>query len=287
MMSVPDSVAGSEAWKRELADAFQVLLGHPLSDYDPHGSYGAYYGGNWLYESDSGTDPAWLSPAALTGKVTITMDHLLLDGDQDLPELQFDASQSLFEVDPEGLPEAFAEDLAAACLPDSSLVRGEELARLLERHALDLTSPDLPEETWSVSQARIASSDTLLDALKAATGIGSGPDSLVPYRKPHIWVTGTEAEADEAIAAIHHVGLRAHLRTFSEPGSHSLDYQAERTKGRDWSGWQGSEWKRAGSLVTQWIGAVDQYTISVVQHAEPLLRDASDRGWQGLGERDV
>ncbi|MFF3499559.1 hypothetical protein [Streptomyces sp. NPDC003247] len=256
------ATATTDAWEASLTQAFGVLLGRPLSDYDPYAGYGAYYGGNWLDETESNRDPAWLDPAALSGKVTIAMDSLLLDGDQDLPELRFDASRSLFEVDPERVPGAFAEDLAAAGLPSSGIIRGDALARLLDRHAL--TSSELPDGTWSVWQARIASDGTLLDALRVATGIGSGPDSLVPYDKPHVWAMDTEAEA--AVAAVHDAGLRAHLRTFGEAGSHSLDHQAQPTRSGDWSGWQGDEWEEAGSLVTQWIGAVDQYTVSVVQH---------------------
>ncbi|MGV9310611.1 WD40 repeat domain-containing protein [Streptomyces sp. NPDC003691] len=269
----PTGAAADADWESSLAQGFGVLLGRPLSDYDPDARYGAYYGGNFLDETESDRDPAWLSPDALSGKVPVVLESLLLHSELDLPELRFDARRSLFEIDPEGLPEAFAEDLDAAGLPSFRIIRGDELARLLDRHGLDLTDPDLPEDTWTVWQARIVSDGTLLGALRAATAIGQGPDSLVPYRDVNNGDLGTEAAAEALVAAVHHPGLRAHLRTFSEAESHDLDYQVYSTRNGDWSGWQGNAWKEAGVLVTQWLGAVDQYEVSVVQLGTALERE--------------
>ncbi|MDQ0938408.1 hypothetical protein [Streptomyces sp. V1I1] len=117
MSSLPTPTAGDD-WESSLTQAFGVLLGHPLSDFDSGAEYAAYYSGNWLYETELDRDPAWLEPAALTGRETITNENLLLLDEVGYPELRFDASRSLFEIytDAAEFPDAFKEDLAAVKL---------------------------------------------------------------------------------------------------------------------------------------------------------------------------
>jgi hypothetical protein len=251
MPNLPAPTAGHD-WESSLTQAFGVLLGSPLSDFDSGAEYAAYYSGNWLYETEFNTDPTWLEPAALTGRETITNEYVLLLDEVGIPQLRFDASRSLFEIDTDAaqFPAAFEEDLAAATLAGHDLypqVRGVDLAHLTARHGIDLTSPDHPARTWCVAYARIASDGTLLDALRVATGMGQGFDSLVPCAKAN---TQTQA----AIAAVEHAGLRAHLHAFCDPDSHSLalclyDMHESRQQG--------------GALVAKWEGAVDQYEITV------------------------
>lgn len=251
-MTSDPSTPTSGDWESSLTQAFGVLLGRPLSDFEPDADYAAHYSGNWLYETDINRDPAWLEPAVLTGGETISNENLLLLDEVGYPQLRFDASRSLFEIDTHAaeFPAAFTEELAVVDLAGPGglpQVRGADLARLTARHGVDLTAPDMPEEAWCLTEARIASDGTLLDALRVATGIGEGLDSLVPRGR-------ADAETEAAIAAVEHAALRAHLRAFCDTDSHDLalclyDMRKAREEG--------------GALVAQWQGAVDQYEIAV------------------------
>ncbi|MEU7854908.1 hypothetical protein [Nonomuraea sp. NPDC049141] len=255
----------SHDWQASLEQAFGVLLSRPLSSYDPADTYAAYYGGNWLYETDARTDAAWLDPAALTGETTLVMEHLLLNGEMDYAPLRFDAKESWFGVDPQGLPEDFARDVDAMSLPSSDLIRGADLGQLLQRHSVDLTAPHLPEDVWYLYQARIASNGTLMDALRVATGIGAGPESLVPYEDK------IDAEGEERIAAVADAALRAHLRGFSDPSPIAdLSYLgADADNPLE---------KFECSVVAGWVGAIDQYEITVVQLSDLLSGDRPTAG---------
>ncbi|MFI1031502.1 hypothetical protein [Streptomyces sp. NPDC020951] len=254
VMSVLSTPAVDDDWERSLTQAFGVLLGRPLSDFDPGAEYAVYYSGNWLYESGSTTDPAWLEPTALAGRETRTDENLLLLDEVGYPALRFDASRSLFEIDiyAAEFPAAFKEELAAVDLAGSGRlpeVRGIDLARLTARHGVDLTSSGPPENAWCLTRARIVSDGTLLDALRAATGMGQGPDGLVP--------SGTaDAETEAAIAAVEHPGIRAHLRAFCDPGSDDIALCLHSMR---------KSWEENGPLVAEWQGAVDQYEITVQQ----------------------
>ncbi|MFD4576947.1 hypothetical protein ACFWNK_35475 [Streptomyces sp. NPDC058417] len=262
-----DTTPAADDWEASLIQAFGVLLGRPLTEYDhgPGVRYGTFYGGNFLDESELDRDPAWLTPAGLRGEETVTVGGLVLRDEEGVPELRFDPSRSYFTVDSKGLPDALARDLDALDAEDG--IRGDALAGLLERHTFDLTGPDAPSGAWRISKARIASDGTLLGALKAATALGDSPDALVPYTPPEV-LTGTEDDGDEVVAPVAHDGLRSHLRAFAEPGSDILDFQADDTWNRSWAGWQADQWDGLGSLVTQWLGAVDQYEVSVVRFTE-------------------
>ncbi|MDX3695487.1 hypothetical protein PV726_35160 [Streptomyces europaeiscabiei] len=266
-MTNTTTIPVGDDWESSLLQAFGVLLGRPLAEYDhgPGVSYGTFYGGNFLEESELDRDPAWLTPAALRGEETVTVDGLILLDEVGVPELRFDPSRSYFTVESKGLPDALARELDA--LDAGNGIRGDALAGLLERHGFDLTSPDAPAGAWRISKARIASDGTLLGALRAATALGDGPASIVPHAPSDV-LTGTEEEGDEVVAPIAHDGLRSHLRSFGEPGSHTLDFQAGDTWNRSWTKWQADQWDGLGSLVTQWLGAVDQYEVSVVRLTE-------------------
>ncbi|MGX2996537.1 hypothetical protein JNUCC64_20055 [Streptomyces sp. JNUCC 64] len=275
----PDATGATDApgtpdWESSLAQGYGVLLGHPLTEHDPDAEYGAFYGGDWLDETEVDRDASWLAPAALAGRETVSHDTILLLDETGFDPPRFDASRSFFEVFPDEAPAVLAGDLAAAGAAGAGAVRGDELARLLDRHGLG--PAELPTAAWRVRQARIASDGTLLGALRAATGVPGGPDGLVPHVAGP-WRMESAREADRTVAAVAHPGLRAHLRTFCEPGSHTLDHQTERTGERDGSGHRAGEWNGVGTLVTQWLGAVDQYEISVVRLTGPTDGDRDGR----------
>ncbi|YCK37965.1 hypothetical protein ACNF49_29115 [Actinomadura sp. ATCC 39365] len=242
-MSAPTT---GDDWESSLRQAFGVLLDHPVSGFDPEAEYAACYSGNWLHETGFDRDPAWPAPAALAGRATVSSENLLLLDEVGYPELRFDPSRSLFEIDAAArFPVGFGEELVAVKVTGSDRwpqVGGAELARLTARHGVDL-----PASAWCVTSATIASDGTLLDALRVATGMGDGFDSLVPYE-------GGDPETEAALAAVEHDGLRAHLRAFCDPRSDELalcrqDMRRAREEG--------------GALVARWEGAVDQYEITV------------------------
>ncbi|MEV4310204.1 hypothetical protein [Nonomuraea sp. NPDC049624] len=243
-MSAPTT---GDDWESSLWQAFGVLLDHPLSGFDAEAEYAACYSGNWLAETGFNTDPAWLEPAALAGRATISNENLLLLDEVGYPELRFDPSRSLFEIDAAApFPAGFRDELVAVKPAGSDRwpqVGGTELARLTARHGVGL-----PAGSWSVTSAAIASDGTLLDALRVATGMGDGFDSLVPYEGDD------DPETAAAVAAVEHAGVRAHLRAFCDPRSDELalcreDMRRARNEG--------------GALVARWEGAVDQYEITV------------------------
>lgn len=186
----------ASAWETALTHAFGRLLGHPLADHDATATYGAFYGGNWLYETGLDRHPGWVRPEALSGQETVSHPQvlILLDGYADLV---FDASGSLFEVDPADFDDGLVASVSVFAKP--GIVRGADLAMLLDRH------PGEPE--WQLWQARIASDGSLLGALKAATAIGDSPRSLIP----------PSDEPDER-------AVLAHLEAFSDPVSDELAY---------------------------------------------------------------
>ncbi|MFD0634783.1 hypothetical protein ACFQ9X_27830 [Catenulispora yoronensis] len=92
----------SPSWNDQLADAFSILLGHPLSDHDPQAEYAAYYSGNFLSESEFNREPVWLEPEALSGEAVLDDTPFLLY-DQGEPAIELSAAGSLFEIwDPDG-----------------------------------------------------------------------------------------------------------------------------------------------------------------------------------------
>ncbi|MEV4096828.1 hypothetical protein [Streptosporangium saharense] len=193
---------GAVAWKASLTAAFEALLGRSLSGYDRGAEYAAYYHGHFFHETRLDRDPIWLNPAVLSGGEPVEVGDLYLY-DMGEPPLRFDAGRSLFQFSSHGLSEAFAADLARACLaPD--VVRGADLAPVLWRHDLDLADPILAEN-WHVCYARIASNGTLLDAMRVATGIGDGPGSLIPFEG------NADATWTPALEAVANPRLRAHL----------------------------------------------------------------------------
>ncbi|MEV6972603.1 hypothetical protein [Kitasatospora sp. NPDC093806] len=236
-------------WIAALAQAFGEVLGRPLDAYDAGARYGAFYSGNFLAESELDRDRAWVGRAALAGEATLTFEYLLLTppGDLDHPSPVFDASRSLYLVDPAAFPAGLAADLSE--LADGCVVPGAELGRLAERHGVDLAAPDLPATAWTLWQARIASADTLLDALRAATGLlGATSADEVPAG---LGASADEVddEAHERVAAVTDPGLRDYLAAFCDPESHDL---ALCLYDRD-----------DPNLVVQWEGAVDQYEVVV------------------------
>ncbi|WP_061291711.1 hypothetical protein [Herbidospora cretacea] len=184
------------AWDTALTHAFGQLLGRPLADFAPAATYGAFYGGNWLYETELHHHPGWVRREALSGQETVSHPEVLILLDGYAP-LVFDASRSLFEVDPADFDEGLVASVSVFAKP--GIVRGADLAVLLDKHP--------GEPGWTLWQACIASDGSLLGALMAATAIGDSPATLIP----------PSAEPSEQAAL-------AHLEAFSDRRSDDLAY---------------------------------------------------------------
>ncbi|MFM9701002.1 hypothetical protein [Streptomyces europaeiscabiei] len=249
----------SDQWRTELAQGFEALLGRPLSGYPSDAVYAACFGGNLISELRFDRDPAWVEAAALSASETVSFDSLFLYNFMDDELLRFDASQSLFEFDDSsGLPAGFLSDLAAASMSDPGfVVRGRDLAVLVERHGVDLGSPDLAG-TWYVCDARIASDGTLIDALRVATGIGDGPESLADF-------DGQIDEAWEtALAAVTDPRLRSHLRLGCETyfgSGEGLIYLGDKSPSGDEAVLPDGDC----TLIACWDEAENQREVRVVQ----------------------
>ncbi|MFE4972757.1 hypothetical protein ACFRAR_11645 [Kitasatospora sp. NPDC056651] len=215
MTNHPTAVAGAH-WDHQLAHAFGVLIGRPLAEFDPEAVYVARVGGNYPDESGLWAEHAWVRPAALRGEEPFVSALHLFDEAEGTPV--FDPSASVFEFRPADgtaeLPEGFAAAVKAACF-SGRLLRGADLAPLLERYGVDLTAPGFAG-TWQVFAAVLVSDGTLLDALRAAFATGRTPEELTPFT----------AEPDEEwmreLAAIPDPALRAHLGYFCTDGDEGL-----------------------------------------------------------------
>ncbi|WP_406088662.1 hypothetical protein [Kitasatospora purpeofusca] len=282
----------SAEWAATLAQAFGAVLGRPLTEYGD-ARYGAYYGGNFLDEAELDHDPVWVGRAALAGEETVGPGDLLLTppGDTAETELMFDASRSLFWVDPRELPDtlaAFGAELAAAVAESEGgqwrgALLGAELGRISGRHGVDLASADLPRELWTLWQARIASGDTLLDALRAATGLtGATAPELVPAGLGDA-ADEVAADAHGLVAGVADPALRDYLAAFCDEESHDLalvrfapadadedqddeeqddEDRGDEDRGDDYEDDCYDE-SQGGTVVVRWDGAVDQYEVTV------------------------
>ncbi|MEK2491714.1 hypothetical protein WN990_19375 [Kitasatospora purpeofusca] len=297
--NTPPPPGRSAEWEATLAEALGEILGRPLTEY-ADARYGAYYGGNFLDEAELDHDPVWVGRAALAGEETIGPGDLLLTppGDTAETELVFDASRSLFWVDPRELPDTlavFGADLAAAVAASEGgqwrgALLGAELGRIAGHHGVDLASADLPQEVWTLWQGRIASGDTLLDALRAATGLTAATSSeLVPAGLGDSADEVAE-EAHELVAGVAEPALRDYLAAFCDEESHDLalvcfapadededadvdvdDEDADADADDDFHDDDGDDdddfddydESQGGTVVVRWDGAVDQYEVTV------------------------
>jgi hypothetical protein len=254
----------SGSWKDQLTAAFEILLGRPLTSYDPGAVYATFFDGDVFCEIDFSClfhrpcVPAWLDQDALDGRKTITIDGLSLYYRGE-PPLQFDASGSVFELDLTALPEAAASKLTAACFSSDDsygLITGRSVSAVLKDF-----SPGLPAGCWSVAYPRIASDGSLWDAMRAATGLGLTPATLIPFNQ----------EASEPwrtrLATISHPGLKAHLALGC--GDHS------RAEGLIYHGTGGSGGypleKEGCGLIANWEERDWYCQVSVVQLSAKIV----------------
>ncbi|MER7209409.1 hypothetical protein [Streptosporangium sp. NPDC000239] len=250
MSSSSSNVLGP--WSEQLTGAFEILLGRPLAGFDADAVYATFFGGDLVNELGFTRDSIWMSPAVLRGAEPVVWDCPVFDLEE--PLLEFDASRSVFEFDKAGLPPEFETDLAAACF-SGRLVLGGDLAPVLARHGL--SASDL-RGTWTVCYPRLVSDGTLFDAMRVATALGTGPESLLPL----------EAEAAEewreALADRTSPELFAHLSFFCTEGEEGLMYLRTERSGGDLLADEGC------TLIANWEEGQGQVEFAVVQVGELL-----------------
>ncbi len=250
MNSASANISGS--WAEQLTGAFEILLGRPLASFDADAVYATFLGGNLINELGFAQDIAWVDPAALRGAEPVVWDCPVFDLEE--PLLEFDASRSVFEFDKAGLPPELEADLAAACFA-GRLVLGGDLAPLLARY--DLAASDL-RDTWTVCHPRLVSDGTLFDAMRVATALGTGPESLVPFE-----VEATE-EWQEVLADLTPPELFAHLSFFCAEGEEGLMYLRTERSGGALLADEGC------TLIANWEEGQGQVEFAVVQVGELL-----------------
>ncbi|MFJ8039560.1 hypothetical protein ACIRBX_03470 [Kitasatospora sp. NPDC096147] len=203
----------SPAWDHVLADAFAVLLGRPLSDFDPDARYAVALSGNLVHEVGFHQDPVWVRPAALSGAEPVVSGLYLFDEAADAA--LFDAARSLFEFHPADgheFPAGFAAAVEAVAFGDG-MVLGADLAPLLGQFGVDLAEHP---GSWTVAFLRQVSDGTLPDALRTALGTGRRPEDLPPF-------TGEpDEEWEEELDRIEDEDLRSHLGFFCTDGDTGL-----------------------------------------------------------------
>ncbi|PPK67421.1 hypothetical protein V5P93_005547 [Actinokineospora auranticolor] len=243
-------------WRRQLTEAFEVFLGGPLSDHAPDADYAVYLEGNLIHEVGFDRDPAWIRPSALSGAEPVVWDVPLFD-DSDTPST-FDAARSIYEihgVDPAAHP-AFLADLAEVAFQDS-LLRGADLAVLVDRHGIDLTDPAWADH-WYVTYTRLTTDGTLFDAMRVALAIGDGPESLLDVDAE------PEEEMAEQLEAVEHEGLRAHLGFFCTEGDEGMIFL-----GDEWAG--GKFLVDEGCApIAHWEEGQSQVELTVVRLSESV-----------------
>ncbi|WP_131735606.1 hypothetical protein [Actinomadura roseirufa] len=244
------SANASGSWPEQLTGAFEILLDRPLASFDADAVYATFFGGELINELGFTRDAAWLAPAALSGAEPVVWACPIFDLEEPLPE--FDASRSVFEFDKAGLPPEFETDLAAASFT-GRLVLGADLAPLLARH--DLTATDLGA-TWTVCYPRLPSDGTLFDAMRVATALGTGPETLLPFE-----VDAAE-EWREKLAAVTSPELFAHLSFFCTEGEEGLMYLGTERTGGDLLAAEGC------TLIANWEEGQSQVEFAVVQLGE-------------------
>ncbi|MEU5694229.1 hypothetical protein [Actinosynnema sp. NPDC020468] len=242
---------GAADWKQQLTEAFEVLLDAPLGDFDPDARYATFFGGNMINEIGYDRDPGWFRPAALGGAEAVVWDF----GES---PLVFDAAASIFELHRprDAFPAEFAADLENACFTPG-LIRGADLAPLLDRHGVDLTGPEWADKR-QVAYPVLASDGTLYDALRVALGLGHGPESLVDHEAE------VSEEWEEALEAVEDPALRAHLGFYCTDGEDGLMYlQDDRTAG-------GLLVEEGCELIANWEEGQSQVEFAVVKLGDLL-----------------
>ncbi|RBQ16637.1 hypothetical protein DP939_28500 [Spongiactinospora rosea] len=187
------------AWDDALTQAFAILLGKPLEDYDADATYGTYYVCPDLSLDlfDRDFDVAPLARGEIVRPPFPSMPILgrLFEGwDRIAPHWTIDLGNSIF----------YAEDSGHGVDGLESGLPGVELGRILIERGMKPS--DLSKASPLVA-FRVHSDGSLLDAMRVITGTMRGPEHLTPLESMY----GVEDRWRNRLAAVEHAGLRDHL----------------------------------------------------------------------------
>ncbi|MEU0985855.1 hypothetical protein [Streptomyces sp. NPDC005953] len=228
MTSAPEPTLEPGAWNRELANAFEVLLGKPLDAYPATAEYALF---TWNDEVSY-----LMYEDLLSGAVDMSVDEsdepdesgepdeLVDEGEHGSEQPQFDwdlwptdHERSVWLID-EGAPgadgalgEAIHTALRAVSVAYDSrrAVFGADLARVLAVHGLPPGEVDPADAVGMVQWLqRVRTGGTLFDAMRAATWTTGGPGALVPFERE----AEVEPAMEQALRRVSHPRLRDHLR---------------------------------------------------------------------------
>ncbi|GAA3838266.1 hypothetical protein GCM10022243_00920 [Saccharothrix violaceirubra] len=256
----------SEAWGRELAGAFEVLLGKPLDAFRAGPEYALYHWNDMLQydileDFLAGTADQDATAAAEADDHPFSPDEWTFDHGRSIWLFTEDA------LDAEG---PFGETVGAAlkavstAVDDSEYaVSGVDFARVLAEHRDAIDGIDGEELVGEVSLLlRIDTDGTLFDAMRAATWTTGGPETLVALDDD----VKVAPEWAEKLLGVPDVRLRGHLGMLSlcaqdarsdgayylGPGDHSGDFAsiARRPGHQPVAGWEFGE-GQASSVIFQ------------------------------------
>ncbi|MFB9445599.1 hypothetical protein Dvina_19815 [Dactylosporangium vinaceum] len=195
-----------DEWQDALTEAFCVLLGKSLREFDPDASYAVYYSCSdlaiELFKAGFDAGPLARGEIVHPPFPTIPVLGSLLEGWHHFAaHWSIDLGRSAFYAGDPG-------DGAAIGLPelDTGLL-GVELGRILTERSL---TPRKIRKAYPEIEFRVHTDGTLFDAMRAITGTMRGPDHLFPLSPGH----GVDREWHQRLGAVTHPGLRDHLRHF-------------------------------------------------------------------------
>jgi hypothetical protein len=207
----------ANGWRDALSGAFAILLGRPISEFDPDASYALYYRCSSLTDelfglgefNETGEHLAGFEAEVLArGDIidppfpTIPKFHGIVESwdSMILPAgWSFDLGQSMFSEYAEG-------GAASAGVPELAAgLTGAELGRILVERGL---TPSHLAPADPVVDLRVHTDGSLFDTMRAATATLRGPDHLFSYSPD--W--GVDPDWDRLLDGVADPGLRDHLR---------------------------------------------------------------------------
>jgi hypothetical protein len=197
-----------DQWEEQLADAFEILLGRPLVEFDPKATYALYFWNEYMSEEFYGFygDDALRSVVAPLSPIVCSMEW---------GRWSIDLGRSVFIFDDDDLaqfdfgPRAVAALRAVSRDAADLYLTGADLAQVMRGHngLLDLRKVQL------TVLARVHTDGTLFGAMRAATWTMGGPENLTTSR-PDWFVVEPRWKAE--LARIPHPGLRTHLENLCD-----------------------------------------------------------------------
>jgi hypothetical protein len=280
----------SAGWEAALDHAFDVLLDGRGEENSGAADAIARYG--VFYEDDAMDEylfpNTWLTAEALTdGEPRILFADLADEYPFPLWEWGFDLRETLFRFSahildgagakPGGeggrqglLPfdDAFVADVRAVSVGGGGevAVRGADLAPLLDRHGIDLTSKETGNlNCWLTMLRRVATDGTLGGAVRAATFTWRGPEHLV--RPGTEWYPSglrTDKGWEQALDTVGHPALRDHMRLLCLDAQDARAYGASYCGAERWPTTTGILTESGCSLVAGWeFGEAQAGTVVV------------------------